>query len=679
MTASGDSRTTYQQDLLGHVEYRSTKPIKAYEKWSITSADTIIKTIEVTIRASRDLAQFRQSVQDKADEKYLYSSLQSIFRTIEGAAADVTGYRRTQFRQIVSMSEHVPDAESMSFPDSKPDFVLAEVPPTSGPLTPALDVGNDGIKWRQICGFVEVKPSVKEGPNATRPTTVRQIVSQGANYARLIMAARPFQLYVLCIFIYGHKFSLGWYDRRGVIISCDYDIDDDLNILVNAVLQLTTHMTTYQLGHDRSARLLERHSYYQVEYPSFLVSMGADSDTRLWKTEGPPIWSSLSLLGRGTATWRAVSIGNKKEGVIVLKTLWRSQTRQSESDIYGHIKSPLPGVAEFSLGDDVRIAVARETHVRVTVSGLRSLILNDDVGVPDDPVLHRLVLKTVGRPLWDAETTRDFILGSLAALKGHQGLVEQGVLHRDMSPGNIFLGGPGCAKGWEGFVADLEFASVAQPETETIASLHLLPPSEVQLNTRGVFCEETVPSSSKAPGAEITGTALFMAGELLDLMMFSDKSKNVRPAQIKRGVHHDLESFILVLFYAVIRRGLGRRLWDQNEVAEYRIKRLYRTLFGGHTISDIAEARCSFLGPQPQYLFGAVDAPMMVLLYGCWNLLRLQCVTTDPEITRQADILAQLHETMQWESGSQEPKLITYAELYNIYKVAINNLPAANQ
>ncbi|KAG1903103.1 uncharacterized protein F5891DRAFT_1020511 [Suillus fuscotomentosus] len=43
------------------------------------------------------------------------------------------------------------------------------------------------------------------------------------------MAARPLQLYVLCIFICGHQFYL--------------------------VLQLATHMTTYQLGYDRSACL----------------------------------------------------------------------------------------------------------------------------------------------------------------------------------------------------------------------------------------------------------------------------------------------------------------------------------------------------------------------------------------------------------------------------------------
>ncbi|KAG1720084.1 hypothetical protein EDB19DRAFT_1836220 [Suillus lakei] len=673
MTASGDSRTTYQQDLLGHIEYRSTKPIKAYEKWFITGIDTVIKAIETTIKASHDLAEFQQRVEDNADEKYLYSSLQNIFRTIEGAAADVTGYKRTQFRQLVSMAERVPDAEGMSFPDNKPDFMLAEVPPMSGPLTPALDAGSGGIKWRQICGFIEVKPSIKEGPNGARSATVRPIVSQGADYARLIMAARPFQLYVLCIFIYGHKFSLGWYDRRGVIISDDYDIVDDLKILINVVLQLTTHMTTYQLGHDRSACLLEGHSYYQAEYPSFLVSMGADGDTYRWQTQGPPIWSSLSLLGCGTATWRAVSVGMKKAPVVVLKTLWRSQTRRSESNVYGQIKSPLPGVAELSLGDDVRIPVARETHAPISIGILRSLILDDDIGVPDDPILHRLALKTVGRPLWDAETTKIFVLGSLAALKGHQGLVERGVLHRDMSPGNIFLGDLGCAEGWEGFVADLELASVAHPETETIVTLHPLPPSAGQLNTRGIFREETVASSSKAPGAEITGTALFMAKELLDMMVISDKSKKVRPAQIERGVHHDLESFILVLFYAVMRRGLNRQLWaEKNQADQHRIKELYRSLFGGHTIQHIRIGRSSFLGEKPSYLFDVVDDPIAALLYGCWNLLKIQCITTDS--TRTADLFAEVDQMMQWGGGSAKPKLITYAQLYDLYGIAIRKL-----
>ncbi|KAG1843182.1 hypothetical protein F4604DRAFT_1689594 [Suillus subluteus] len=237
-------------------------------------------------------------------------------------------------------------------------------------------------------------------------------------------------IYILCIFIYGHIFSLGWYDHQRVIISDDCDILDNLNIIVNVILQLMTHISSDTTGH----------SYYQFEYPSFLVSMGATGDMRLWKTEGSPIWSSLPLLQGG--------------------------------------------------------------HMLVSWSAPSVLSYNEGAGVPHDLDLHCLVLKTVGHPLWDAGTTKDFILGSLTALKGHQGLVEQGILHQDMSPGNIFLGSPDDAESWEGFVADLELASVVQPETETIFSLHPLSPS-----------------------VEITGTALFMTKELLSMMLLPDKSK----------------------------------------------------------------------------------------------------------------------------------------------------------
>ncbi|KAJ8585984.1 hypothetical protein M405DRAFT_824027 [Rhizopogon salebrosus TDB-379] len=80
------------------------------------------------------------------NEHYQHLLLQSIFRMIEGAATEVTRYKRSQFRQLVPMGERV----------SRPDFIVAE-----GSLTPVVDAGN--VKWRHICGFIEVKPVVQDG------------------------------------------------------------------------------------------------------------------------------------------------------------------------------------------------------------------------------------------------------------------------------------------------------------------------------------------------------------------------------------------------------------------------------------------------------------------------------------------------------------------------------------
>lgn len=81
--------------------------------------------------------------------------------------------------------------------------------------------------------------------------------------------------------------------------------------------------------------------------------------------------------------------------------------------------------------------------------------------------------------------------------------MKQDILHRDMSPGNLYLGEPGCPEGWEGFVADLEFASVAQPITKDNEILRV-PERDGQPNKRYHFQQDIVTASSKDPGAEIT-------------------------------------------------------------------------------------------------------------------------------------------------------------------------------
>ena len=77
-TSSGDSRTTYMGDLVGHVENRSSKPINAYQEWSVAGIDTVVKKIETTIRGGDDLDQFKQNVRDRLHENFLYEPLVSM-------------------------------------------------------------------------------------------------------------------------------------------------------------------------------------------------------------------------------------------------------------------------------------------------------------------------------------------------------------------------------------------------------------------------------------------------------------------------------------------------------------------------------------------------------------------------------------------------------------------------
>jgi hypothetical protein len=80
-TSSGDSRKTYSGDLVGHIEYRSSKPINAYQDWSMTGipAHAVVNTIATTLRQDHsDLAQFQQHVEDGANEAELYMPLVSM-------------------------------------------------------------------------------------------------------------------------------------------------------------------------------------------------------------------------------------------------------------------------------------------------------------------------------------------------------------------------------------------------------------------------------------------------------------------------------------------------------------------------------------------------------------------------------------------------------------------------
>ena len=282
--------------------------------------------------------------------------------------------------------------------------------------------------WRDRTAFAEIKPSTKQGPKPSKldGTTILSIVLQCADYARLHMSARPFQLFSVGLLIFGSHFCVGIFDRDGVTFSPISDMWRETDRFIRVVRRMACDMSLLDLGQDPTVTLLSPSSVESMAFeslprsilqdvpvfPSYSISMGGD-DSRRWCTVGPPLWNSLSFLGRGTSVWRVVEVksGRLTGPIVVMKSAWRSSKRIGESDIYKSIVGSHPGVAKHQFGHDVLSPDGRS----ITVDALRLRPLNDN---QDTPTLHRLFLLTLGRPLWEYVSEIELLRGLRAALQG---------------------------------------------------------------------------------------------------------------------------------------------------------------------------------------------------------------------------------------------------------------------
>lgn len=155
---------------------------------------------------------------------------------------DCVSLRRfTQSNKIYLTEPH-----TIGFPKASSDFTL--------------DEGSaQGTRWCDRSGFVEIKASVRDTPEVVRAapdgSTVKGIVVQASNYARLHLAGSPFQLFSLGMLIFGMKFSVGFFDRGGVTLSPIYDVLDSTGYFIRVVRQIT-EVSRITLGRDPSVREL---------------------------------------------------------------------------------------------------------------------------------------------------------------------------------------------------------------------------------------------------------------------------------------------------------------------------------------------------------------------------------------------------------------------------------------
>lgn len=325
---------------------------------------------------------------------------------------------------------------------------------------------------------------------------------------------------------------MGIFDRDGVSLSPIFDFCDGgigFKTFIKVVRRLVSpRLSDIDLGRDPTAIPLRDSPDLHNDIRNLAVTLGVSPDFpphlvlcpmelstmehgaastkwfhEVWVTIGPPIWVSLSLIGRGTNIWRVIRVTMKSgnwqvaagASISILKNSWRFSDRTGEAFIYGSLNGHPPGVARFLQGGDT---VFPDTQMTISVHNLRShypfntLLVNAEAnggrgdrsapGTARTAILHRLILQTIGRPLWHfvnyLELLRAFraaVVGKYRCLYrdgafsvyfrpiGHQQLVTYGILHRDISAGNIMISASHTpSPGEEGFLMDLEFARINQ-------------------------------------------------------------------------------------------------------------------------------------------------------------------------------------------------------------------------
>ncbi|KAH9854539.1 hypothetical protein C2E23DRAFT_53974 [Lenzites betulinus] len=459
-------------------------------------------------------------------------------------------------------------------------------------VTPAFTLFNDSDMLERLprndrrrrharnhVAFIAVKAASEKQPFVDENHEATPLLTQVANYARVHLSAPPFTVFSVGIVIHGDKFCVGMFDRLGAQFSSQYNMWADLDIFIRIVYSMTHLLTEEQLGHDPSVTL------FPVQEHSTAV-FGAVSrvgeDPAQWLLSGEkPLWSSFFLFGRATTVWKVCEdVGerksDKKEGaVFVLKSSWRSSKCRSEADIYRIVSAAggHPGLAKFVTGGDATFPVDSErwgdrAGLPITVHRLREAILPPG---EETLILHRLVLASEGRPIWEYGTDEELVGGILDALTGHKWLIDQNILHRNINAGNILLSAYPHEQGARGFLIDLEHAQTMDHPTTTSVPF------------RSLWGPATTPESD---------TLQFMSRRLLSHLCADKTSIQSEPGD-------DVESFFWVLLYAVFRKLTTIAVEDQGAQELERkatVCKLFADMFGQTRIASIFYQRMT-IGP----------------------------------------------------------------------------------
>ncbi|EED78887.1 predicted protein [Postia placenta Mad-698-R] len=449
------------------------------------------------------------------------------------------------------------EAHSVMFGSPFPDWTPShgKISPDIAALKPGVKnanaFNNDNNKWKHVSLIVEVKSCMHVDPVMSESEEAQKTLMQMSKVACRLMLEQA----SLCCFvlgIYGKKAHIYRYDHASAIASEAFDYREYPDYIRRFLWNFANPKSGLEtLGQDDlSSKPTERDMLWARDVSGDDCTP-ADIDHNRWVTvpsstrngrdEDYLLLRVLSMnyrmFSRATIVREALKRGDISGKRYIIKESWRQVVRSDETVFYKRIKeycdrtkTPLFGIGDLVCGVDLG---AREVGAATDSSEYFHRTVSSEHRESAHPKLGershmRLVLGTVGRQLKNFLRTWQLTYAIHDAILGHQLAYKAGVLHRDVSPGNVMISEE--TKAFKGFILDFDYSSLID--------------SFADGGTPLTSDELAVLSSRDAELRERTGTFAFLAFELL----------NLAPGEtVVHTVHHDLQSFYWLLIWIVLR------------------------------------------------------------------------------------------------------------------------------
>ncbi|KAH8930756.1 hypothetical protein BT69DRAFT_1188605, partial [Atractiella rhizophila] len=331
--------------------------------------------------------------------------------------------------------------------------------------------------------------------------------------------ARQHRTSVFSFYIRHNLARLFSHSRGGTLFSKLFDYTKDHHL--QEFLWRYTHSTDEYRGHDVSVQPAIKvvpESDWQVARSCLGMADDEEVSAVMIGSEGPFLFASsitqmhLRPTGRGTCCYRAY---NSKYGVVLLKDTWRKSEYPREGETYSLLQNPpIPHIPVALAEGDVGGHGQEVELIREDAPDAR----------PTTLVHYRIILHKIGKPIDSFKTSWQFVKCVSDALEAHTAAVRRGILHRDISVGNILIFQKDEASEPEGLLIDWDVAQRMGKEWEP-------------------------------PGIERMGPFQFMAWELAD--------NNT----VEHLPEHDLQSFFYLLLWLALRYCPGAATMEERQEA----------------------------------------------------------------------------------------------------------------